>query len=838
MKLVIVESPAKCGKIQGYLGADYKVHATMGHIRALEESIDSVGIDRGWEPKYEEIKTKREAITKLRSAAKGCEVILATDDDREGEGIAWHVCFLLKLNPATTPRIVFHEITKPAILAAVASPRLLDLNKVNAQQARAMLDLLVGFTISKVLWNRVAPRLSAGRCQSPALRLVVDRDQEVESHTSSAYWRLSGHVGSPTLHDLPLLAFTAAEDLPTEEAATAALRAVHANQAATVGTVKESVSTSNAPKPYITSTLQQDASSTHGLGPKATMAAAQKLYEAGHITYMRTDNPLLSEEAATAIRGLVAEKFGAEYIGPPGQHTIVAAASAAASAGAAVAIATEETVGSTGKPKKKKKAAAASTAPPPAAPAAAQAAHEAIRPTHPECESIPVTDPTQLTVYKLIWRRAFQSQMAPSKTDVRKAQLTLDADPARVWNAEQTKTAFKGWRALDREDPATTAVEAAAWTAWSPILKPAAKLVWTELQADQAFTKPRGRYTEASLIAELEKKGIGRPSTFASLVSTIIDREYVEKTNMEGTTQDTKHLELAAPTTWPPTATTTTHKVGAEKNKLRSTPLGKTVSEFLSREFTDLFNYDFTAAMEQDLDRIAHGEKAWKTLLQSTWDTYKDRYTAMVATTADGRAAAKAARERVLAEGLKVILSKKGPLFVKEAAVKGEKASFASLPAGKTFESVTEDDATAAFADAAEARAGELVGSVGVDEIRKKKGPYGYYAECKGVRVPLKGDEDLEKIQEKLTAKISFAATETAYERKVGDFTIKRGPYGLYFYKHALKRVSFVKFPAALDPEKTTVADLSGLYSAGLAAKKRGAGAGGSKRKKKDDVDA
>ena len=204
----------------------------------------------------------------------------------------------------------------------------------------------------------------------------------------------------------------------------------------------------------------------------------------------------------------------------------------------------------------------------------------------------------------------------------------------------------------------------------------------------------------------------------------------------------------------------------------------------------------------------------------------------MVATTADGRAAAKAARERVLAEGLKVILSKKGPLFVKEAAVKGEKASFASLPAGKTFESVTADDATAAFASAAEARAGELVGSIGDTEIRKKKGPYGYYAECTGVRVPLKGDEDLEKIQEKLTAKISFAATETAYERKVGDFTIKRGPYGLYFYKHALKRVSFVKFPAALDPDKTTVADLSGLYSAGLAAKKRG---GGFKKKKEDD---
>jgi DNA topoisomerase-1 len=516
---------------------------------------------------------------------------------------------------------------------------------------------------------------------------------------------------------------------------------------------------------------------------------------------MRTDNPQLSAEAATAIRTYVTEKYGAMYVGAEGQHTIGAAAEPA--------------------PKKKKKAAAA------AAPVEAQAAHEAIRPTHPENPEPAIDDATQKTVYRLIWRKATQSQMSPAETDVRKATLTLDAEPTRVWNAEQSKSKFAGWRILDAVDPEKAAAAETSWAAWAPFLKPAAKLAWANLQADEHFTKPKGRFTEASLIAELEKKGIGRPSTFASLVSTILDRDYVEKTNVEGTTQDSCHYSLK-PRAWPPVASLQTHKVGAEKNKLRSTALGRSVSTFLQKEYSDLFNYDFTAAMESDLDAISQGSKPWKALLQTTWDTYKERYAAMSVSTAEGRAAAKAAKERVLADGIKVILSRKGPLFVKDpppGSPKTTKATFAPLPAGAAFESVTATEAAAAFAATAEARAGILVGNLGTDEIRKKRGPYGLYAECKGVRVPLKGDEDLARIQEKLTAKISFAVAsdgKAAYERKVGDFTIKRGPYGLYFYKHTLKRVSFVKFPDGPDPEKVSSADLSALYSAGTSKKRRG----------------
>lgn len=793
MKLVIVESPAKCSKIQGYLGDGYRVQATMGHIRALEESLSSIGIDRGWEPKYVDLATKKDAIAKLRTAAKGAEVILATDDDREGEGIAWHVCVLLNLNPITTPRIVFHEITAPAIRAAVADPRRLDMNKVSAQQARSMLDLLVGFTISKVLWNRVAPKLSAGRCQTPALRLVAERDAEVERHKAQAFWKLHGEWKHASTTLRPLTATTA--DVETEAAASRILNAVYAKPNSKILTVKETVSTSQPPKPFITSTLQQEASASHGLSPKTTMQAAQKLYEAGHITYMRTDNPQIATEAAETIRAYITTNYGKEYVGVAGQHILNAEAPKPT-------------------PTKTKKTAAVAELP------AAQAAHEAIRPTHPENPTPDISDAIQRTVYNLIWRRTTQCQMSPALTDVRRAQLCIEADSTRIWTAEQTKVAFYGWRRLERHNVEEAEADTQSWAAWTQLLVVGTALLWTQLAADETFTKPKGRYTEASLIAELEHRGIGRPSTFASLVSTIVDREYVEKTNVDGKTQDSTHLQIV-PHQWPPTSSTTSHKVGAEKNKLRSTALGRSVIDFLTREYNDLFNYDFTAAMERDLDGIARGTKPWKSLLQETWDTYKDRYATM---SAGSSTASKAARERILAPGVKVILSRKGPLFVRDpppTAPKTTKATFAPLPSSTTFETATAEEAETAFTTAAESRIGELLGMLDTTEIRKKKGPYGSYAECGTTRVPLKGGESLEDIQEKLKAKISFATTETAYSRSLGDFTIKRGPYGLYFYKHTLKRVSFIKFPPTHNPDTVTIADLTGLYSAGLAKKRR-----------------
>lgn len=760
MNLVIVESPAKCSKIQGFLGSSYIVKATMGHIRGLEENLESVGIENDWTPTYAELPTKKDAIIALKKAAKGNSVILATDDDREGEGIAWHVCMLLKLNPATTPRIVFHEITKGAILTAVANPRRLDLNKVNAQQARAMLDLLVGFTISRVLWIRVAPKLSAGRCQTPALTLVAERDEEIENHKASSFWRLSGSW--ITTSGLELEA-EAINELEKEADVTLLLKNVVGKTISTVKDIKETISISQPPKPLITSTLQQEASSLYGIQPKSTMQAAQKLYEAGHITYMRTDNAIICSEAADTIRNLIINKYGNEFVGNIGPM----------------------------KPEKKKKKDTPE----------AQAAHEAIRPTHPEIEEIDTSDSVQRTIYRLIWRRTIQSQMSASQTDVRKIHIEIDSDKSTYYVSEFSKVKFSGYKIIELK-PEKISDDIEKWNKTNSI-RIGSKLNWIKLFGDEHFTKAKARFTEASLIAELEKRGIGRPSTFASLVSTIIDREYVEKTNIEGEHKTSKKYILS-PQIWPPMCTLENHKTGNEKNKLRSTPLGRSVCSFLKKEYNDLFNYEFTSYMETQLDKIVCGEVLWKSLLQTTWDTYKERYKSTIATKPKE---AKAGRERILGEGMKVVQSKKGPLFVRE--IDGEKTQFAPLQSTQSFESVNLENAEQAFSILKEQINGDLIGELDSEEIRKRKGPYGFYIKWRNINIPYK-EEPLEETIKRLKIK---ADPENTYNRKVGQFTIRKGPYGLYFFKHELKKPRFTKLPDTFNPEKVSEKELMSIYS-------------------------
>jgi DNA topoisomerase-1 len=347
------------------------------------------------------------------------------------------------------------------------------------------------------------------------------------------------------------------------------------------------------------------------------------------------------------------------------------------------------------------------------------------------------------------------------------------------------------------------AAEDPLYAAWKSVLIAGLRLAWTSLAADQHFTKPRPRFTEASLIKELEDKGIGRPSTFASLVETIVDRDYVEKTSVEGTVQDSLHYRMVAGV-WPPTKTVESHKVGAEKNKIRSTALGRSVAEFLTKDYGDLFAYSFTAGMEANLDAVAKGGLDWKSVLQTTWDTYKERYLA--------QSTGGSAKQRLLSEEhrIKVIQSKKGPLFVKESADPKGKATFASLGPSQTFETATREQAEAAFAVVTELRQGELLGVEGGHEIRKKRGPYGAYVEWNGQRLSVKPDMTLDEIVVALKAK----AEVVPFSRIVGDYTIKRGPYGMYFYKHGLKKVTFRSFPATAVAETATVAELNALYSA------------------------
>ena len=784
--LVIVESPAKTSKIQGFLGTGYTVTSSMGHIRALKQDLDAVGIDNGWTPTYEIMPTKAKTVKQLKELAKDAsEVILATDDDREGEGIAFHICAILKLNPLITKRIVFHSITKQAVIDAIQNPRFIDMNKFQSQQTRAMLDMLIGYTISPVLWKQLNSNglpLSAGRCQTPALKLVLDRDLEIEAHNAKRFWQLAATF---IIDALPEITATRS-NLETDTSVQQYLEPASQQIASTIKSIKESVRTSNAPKPLITSTLQQEASKQHNINPKATMAAAQKLYEAGHITYMRTDNAFLSKEGATECRKVIEDICGKEYLGSEGQHQATTHATTQA---------TTQATKKSSKPKKTPEA---------------QAAHEAIRPTHPENTQVNELGPTEAKIYHLIWTRALQSQMAAATEDARSISFTINADPtSESWHGEQIKPKFLGYKMLTVSEKTEQAQQEQTriWNLWSKVtLATTAK--WLTITAEEAFTKAHARYTEASLIHELETKGIGRPSTFASLVTTIVERNYVEKSDSPGTQLDIRKWIIQKPGTWPPKETKHKQTVGKESNKLQTTPLGRTVAEFIYANYADIFDYTYTAVMEQELDKIALGQGSWTALLQKNWDSFKDRYIEHT-TYASPKQSTNTKNKRDLGEGISVILSRKGPLLLKE-----ETKMFAALPPRTSYETITLAQAKQAY----ELKDGITIGLYNDEPVKKKKGPYGFYAQYKEFKVPFKSEDTIETLIEKIKAKETPPTTAaTVYTRKVGDYTIKQGSYGLYFFKHTLKKASFVSFPQTADKEKVTAEDLSVLYTTGLA---------------------
>lgn len=816
MKLLIVESPAKCSKIQGFLGAGWRVQATMGHIRALKEDLSAIGFKsaEGWKPEYEQIASKSRAIGELRRlAASAEEIYLGSDDDREGEAIAWHVCELLRLNPATTPRVIFHEITESALKAAVARPGRIDMNKCHAQQARSMLDMLLGFTLSPCLWRGVGfkPGLSAGRCQTPALRLVYDRDTLIEGHAAKNVWRV-GALSEDVIED-SMLDWTAATEYESQEAVTALfgrLATASGTQVLTVTDRTDRVSVSQPPKPFITSSLQQEASNRLGLAPKATMKAAQTLYEAGHITYMRTDNAILSQEAIEAASAVVTEHWGAEYLGG-----VSAAAGAGEGAGAAP-------------PKRKMvKKGAATTAKP-----EAQAAHEGIRPTHMEIAELTDVSAQEKRLYELIWKRTLQSVMAPETRDVTRLTATAAPLPAAELTLHTTwdRTAFAGWRILDAErKEEQETYDSDVYDARADIAV-GQTLSWKTFTATEQRTSPPARYTEASLIHELEHRGIGRPSTYATLVETVLDREYVERTNIAPTPTTLGVIKLDAGKKTPK-QTTRTEKLGGEKNKLRTTALGRTVIEWLLANFGDMIDYDVTAAMEAQLDAVSRGAQTWSTVLDTTWDRYKERYdTIMTAPKTAGPTVS--ARRAEFGDGYKMIVSKKGPLFVLER--EGHPAQFASVPAHLSLSTATRADAEAAFAAKSAAAKPDVLGELDGTPVERKKGPYGYYVTWGTTKANCKETDTLADVTHLLRAKAGAGGggiTEggsTAVHHIVGAYTIKRGPYGLYMYKTpapgSKTKPKFVGIPEATPWATLTPEGAETLYahaSAAAAEKKK-----------------
>ena len=747
-KLLIVESPAKCKKIQGYLGAGWRVQATMGHIRALKEDLTAIGFKatatkQTWAPTYEVIASKRDAIAGLKKAAVGAEVYLGSDDDREGEAIAWHTCQVLGLDPATVKRVVFHEITEKALKEAVANPVGLDMDKFHAQQARTMLDMLIGFTLSPCLWRGIgySAGLSAGRCQTPALRIIYDRDREIEGHSASCYWTLQAVSGPDDL------VWKGVKE-ETEASAVAFLRALVSQKPQTlvIQDRQERISTSQPPRPFITSSLQQEASSRLSMNPKVTMRLAQTLYEAGHITYMRTDNPVMSDEAIDEAGSVVKARWGAEYL--------YAAPSSS--------------------PKKKKKT------------ENIQGAHEGIRPTH--FDIVAVEGP-EARLYELIWKRAIQSVMAAETRDCVKLVSIPQGKEVKM-ETTWDKTRFAGYKILDQKSDEE---ESMVWEARRGLAVGTA-LAWKVFTATEVYTKPPSRYTEAALIRDLESRGIGRPSTYATLVETVLERGYVEKATIAAATVTVRGLELKAGADLK--ATTRTEKAGGEKDKLRTTAIGRKVIEWLLEKFGDMLAYEFTADMEKQLDHIAHGSD-WSFLLERTWEQYADRYRAIMSTTGSGPVSSGKGTD--LGNGYKLVITKKGPLFVLET--EGQKARFAPLPSGVTIEGATRADAEQAFA----AAEGECLGTWENAPVVRKKGPYGHYVCWKDQRVSCKADDTLDVIGQRLTA--------DTVDHTIGPFKIRRGQYGLYMYKLGGKgKPTFVSIPDTTDYKALTVEGAEQIY--------------------------
>jgi DNA topoisomerase-1 len=803
-KLLIVESPAKCKKIQGYLGAGWRVQATMGHIRALKEDLEAIGFKKGqrvqaWAPAYEAIATKRDAISSLKKAATspGTEVYLGADDDREGEAIAWHTCIALGLDPATTKRVVFHEITEAALKAAVASPTRIDMNKFEAQQARTMLDMLIGFTLSPCLWRGVGykPGLSAGRCQTPALRIIYERDREIEGHTATLSWRIQALSALPTP-----LQWKCPAVFESEETATAALKAILDSKVKvlTITDRQERVSTSQAPHPLITSSLQQEAANRLGMNPKVTMRLAQTLYEAGHITYMRTDNAVLSQEAVEAASALVTAKWGESYLGSASADDKPVKKIVKKK----VAKATEVKETMTQAQAAHEVSAKADTS---TCILTSQNAHEAIRPTHFENTELADMGPQEQRLYTLIWKRAVQSVMATESRDCVKLTAAI---PSITIETTWDQTRFAGWRILE-QNAETEKEEKALYEVRKPLVQ-GATVPWSTITASEVRTAPPPRYTEASLIRDLETKGIGRPSTYATLVETVLDRGYIEKTTIAAQPIVVKGLELKAGEK-ALKATTKTEKTGGEKDKLHTTPLGRTVIEWLLTKFDDILEYGFTAHMETLLDEVAKGTRAWPSVLEDTWSRYAERYEEVLA--APSESSGSRSNSSDFGDGYKMVVSKKGPLFVYEQ--EGQKTRFATVPATLSLQTATRADAEAAFTAVAADQIGDLEGS----PVTRKKGPYGYYAAWKEHKVNCKETETLEEISPRLLAKTAVDSVN----HTVGPYTIRRGPYGLYMFKvvaGSKKKPTFVSLPESTEWSTLTPESAEQIYTQFSKAKK------------------
>ena len=725
---MIVESPAKAKTIEKFLGNDFCVMSSNGHIRDLKKKSFSID-EQTFEPQYEIPEDKARLVADLqKKAAESTCVWLASDEDREGEAISWHLSEVLGLNPETTKRIVFHEITKNAILEAIQHPRTIDLNLVNAQQARRVLDRIVGFKLSPLLWRKVKPALSAGRVQSVAVKLIVEKEREVNSFKSETYYRVTTQFIVPGANE-EVKAELNVHFATREEAEAFLLRCKDARF-----TIKDIITKPQRrmpAAPFTTSTLQQEAAKKLGFTVAQTMSVAQRLYESGRITYMRTDSVNLSSLCLGASRKVISETMGEKYLNIHNYHT--------SSKGA-------------------------------------QEAHEAIRPTYMENQEIEAT-PQERRLYDLIWKRTIASQMADA--EIEKTTVTVGIDGSdETFEANGEVVKFDGFLRVYRESDDDEDNEKE--TGILPPMTMGMELSAKEVVATQRFTQRPSRLNEAGLVHILEQKGIGRPSTYASTITTVQQREYVRKGDVPGEQREYETLTLKDGK-----VKVATQKIllGAERGKLLPTDTGIVVNDFLQEYFPEIMDYDFTSDVEQDFDDVAEGKKTWEGVIKKFYKEFMPLVEKTNNTKSEHRVG-----ERVLGNDPKtgkivsVKIGRFGPVVQIGAADDVEKPRFAQLKKNQSLESLTLEEALELF---------KLPRDLGVYEsapVVIGAGKYGPYVQHQGKYVSMPKDVDpLTITLEGAIALIQQKRKEDAEKHlrvfeEDGEMEIMRGRFGAYLY--------------------------------------------------------
>ena len=756
--LLIVESPAKAKTIEKILGSDFQVNSCYGHIRDLEKAGMGIDIENDFEPRYTVPDDKKKVVNELRSLAKRSEEVwLATDEDREGEAISWHLCEVLGLDPRATKRIVFHEITKPAIENAVKNPRTVNMDLVMAQQARRVLDRIVGFELSPVLWRKISAggnNLSAGRVQSVAVRLIVDREREINAFAQTSHFKIEGYFNADDITG-KAVTFKAEgrKQNRAEDAETFLKGCIGAEY--TVADIRVKPGKRTPAPPFTTSTLQQEASRKLGYGVGKTMLIAQKLYENGYITYMRTDSVSLSETALGDISRTVNKMYGEQY-------------------------------SRTRTFKNKNES--------------AQEAHEAIRPTNPNAMTVPEADWQKL--YELIWKRTVASQMSDAELEKTTVKIEISTNKEDL-TASGEVLKFDGFLKVYREDKDEDEQEDSA-EGMLPPMTVGQVLPLSELRATERFSRPQPRYTEASLVKKLEELGIGRPSTYAPTISTIQKREYVEKRDKEGTPRPYRILALKNDLISKREGSEIT---GAEKAKLFPTDLGLVVTDFLKQYFDDIMDYGFTAKIEEEFDEVAEGKLQWNEMIDEFYKPFKKDVNNTLET------AERAKGERILGtdpeSGKPVIarMARYGPIIQIGSADQEEKPKFAKIPSGQSIETITFEEALTLF---------KLQGSMGSyegKELSVSVGRFGPYVKWGDEFVSIPRGTDLATVDAEKA--IEFIKAKQIAEASVGEYDGKpitkgTGRFGPFIKWNGM----FINVPRRYDFQNLTQAEMNELIEA------------------------